>query len=218
VAFVTDTFTAADGTALTSHTGELGATWTLHPAYAGGAEIKSNRVWGSTAGGSTITVMMASGAPGSADYDVLCDVYAQTGITDVEMGGVVGRAHATNDDGYHAFYYSGAGGWRLDKLVGGSRTTLDLFVAGITQGVTYALKLEMRGSAIKVYVDGVQRISVTDSSITAAGKAGAVFREGSATVGLHLDNFSAVDAGGAPAFVARPPLIVRQAVNRASTY
>jgi hypothetical protein len=35
--FVTDTFTEASDTTLASHTGEVGATWTLHPSYSGGS-------------------------------------------------------------------------------------------------------------------------------------------------------------------------------------
>jgi len=35
--FVTDTFTEASDTTLASHTGEVGATWTLHPSYSGAA-------------------------------------------------------------------------------------------------------------------------------------------------------------------------------------
>jgi hypothetical protein len=54
----------------------------------------------------------------------------------------------------------------------------------------------MIGSAIKVFVDGVQRISLNDATISATGKGGIMFGDDtvSATVtntaGLHLDNFT----------------------------
>jgi hypothetical protein len=64
---------------------------------------------------------------------------------------------------------------------------------------TQRVKLEMRGSAIKVYVDtgggypGSPAISVTDSSITAPGKAG-VFA--GIAPGYSVDNVTATNAGG----------------------
>jgi hypothetical protein len=55
------------------------------------------------------------------------------------------------------------------------------------------VKLEMISTAIKVYVNGTQRISVTDSAISAAGKAG-VFAQGDSTAGrIRIDNFGAYD-------------------------
>ncbi|HYY97057.1 MAG TPA: hypothetical protein VE642_00615 [Pyrinomonadaceae bacterium] len=54
----------------------------------------------------------------------------------------------------------------------------------------------MRGSSIKVYIDGAEHLSATDSTITAAGRAGAYFGSygGSNNLGIHLDNFSATNA------------------------
>ena len=52
----------------------------------------------------------------------------------------------------------------------------------------------MRGSSIRLLVDGVERVSATDSSITAIGRAGvqlgsATAASASNTAGMHTDNF-----------------------------
>ena len=39
-------------------------------------------------------------------------------------------------------------------------------------GQTYRLKLEMVGTTLKLYVNGVLKVSVTDTTLTAAGRAG----------------------------------------------
>lgn len=59
-------------------------------------------------------------------------------------------------------------------------------------GSTHNVKLQMRGTSIKVFVDGVERMSVTDSSITAAGRAGVYARSYSMTDtwGRRIDNFT----------------------------
>jgi len=64
--------------------------------------------------------------------------------------------------------------WNLVKYSGGFKTYLD-YVTGqpaLTAGQAYRLKLEMIGTTLNLYVDGVLKVTATDSSITAAGKAG----------------------------------------------
>jgi hypothetical protein len=90
--------------------------------------------------------------------------------------------------------------WRVSA---GGFTQLGSTVAQtLTNNQTYVLKLEMIGTAIKVYVDGSQIISVTDSGITQVGKAGIRMfgsTSQSDTVGIHIDNYSADDVGGSVA-------------------
>src|ERR1022692_1236936 len=72
--FVTDSFTDTAGTALTSHTGETGATWAKNGGFSGGSVIitDSNRIRSGVSGAS---VYYASGDPNLADYSVSADVY-----------------------------------------------------------------------------------------------------------------------------------------------
>lgn len=185
MAFVTDTFTDSNGTPLTSHTGETGATWTSHGASAGIPTTQSNRLVPAAAE----CVQYASGTPASAEYDVEADVYASTTSGDAA---VLARVSTSANTWYLAQYNSSGAAWRLYKRVSGTWTELGSFSQTLTAGNTYRLKLQIRDAAKKLFVDGVERISSADNAITAAGKAGIRFDGGTGT-GLHLDNFQASD-------------------------
>ena len=74
----------------------------------------------------------------------------------------------------------------------------------------------MIGTSIQGYVDGILMISVTDSSITAAGRAAiGSFGAVTATTGQHMDNFAAYDlAGPASSYTLTGP--THGSVNTAS--
>lgn len=189
--FVSDTFTGTAGTALASHTGEVGATWTVHPSYANDAVLTdANRV---RVNGTNVGYY-ASGVPATAEYDVSAvfraiDSSVTTGI------GTTGRMATAADTMY--LLRPSAGVWQLFKAVSGAFTLLGSYSQALTVGVDYTVKLEIRDAAKKVYIDGVERISSADNAITGAGRAG--LRGGNAatnTTGVHLDDFTATDAGG----------------------
>jgi hypothetical protein len=71
-------------------------------------------------------------------------------------------------------------------------TKLGEYVSTAVVGTNYDLKLEMQGTSIKLYLDGVERVSVTDSDITAAGRAGVRFTTtGGDTTHFHVSSVSA---------------------------
>jgi hypothetical protein len=85
--------------------------------------------------------------------------------------GVVGRyVDAANT---YVFYWTHAGDvWRLGKYVGGTWTTLASSASaplGVGKAVT--VRLVVSGSSLAGYVDGVLKVSATDSSLS-SGKAG----------------------------------------------
>lgn len=85
----------------------------------------------------------------------------------------------------------------LQKIVGGTYTTLANAVE--TQAANDVLKVECDGSAIKGYLNAVEKLSVTDSSITGNTRCGIVgYSDGVAEP--RLDSFEAADlaAGGGP--------------------
>lgn len=195
--FVSDTFTDADGTNTVSHTGETGATWTEHPSSSNvnSQAIINNRMRHQ---GGTIA-FYASGVPATAEYDVEVDVVVFTTFGVVYYG-VSGRADTTADTLYYVSYDVPDGRWGLYKRVAGTQTSLGSYTQALTDGVTYALKLEIRDAAKKVFIDGVERISSADNVITAAGRAGFYgYSEASATAttGIHQDNFTATDVSAA---------------------
>src|SRR5690349_21053068 len=138
-----DTFTAAAGTLLDSHTGETGAAWTKNTSFpTGSAAITSaNRLRGNA---NTATIYYASAAPGSADYDVDADFYCATLAGNA---GVLGR-QSTSAATYYLFSYITGQGWVLYTLVNGANQNSTVYAQSLTAGQTYHVRLSMRGSLI----------------------------------------------------------------------
>jgi lysophospholipase L1-like esterase len=196
--FVLDTFTGTDADNLTidpagsnvQHVGETGATWT------GGSNLwlLSNRVYGLPNG-----MAYASGVPASTEYDVTIPIFVKSLVGDV---GVVARLDTgTLTTYYLAWYEFGNARWALWKNVAGTFTLLGSFGQTLTVGQTYTLKLQVREAAKKVFVDGVERISSTDNTITAAGRVGISLDGGGAAISGHVESFTADDVA-APAVSA----------------
>lgn len=198
--FSSDTMTGSAGSTLQSHSGETGATWIKFNG-ADSVITDANRLRKNTF--SDKSAYYSSGVPASPDYTIEADVTAKSIISNDAIG-VVGRQDTSNGFGtfYFARYETIDQSWNLGKYVNGSLTYLN-YVTGqaLTPGQSYHLKLAMSGSSLSVYVNDVLKASATDSSITAAGRAGVrLGQDGNAlnitnTTGLHLDNFSASTAG-----------------------
>src|SRR5574343_356292 len=181
-----DSFTDANGTALTAHTSDSGHSWSLGSGGSGTNTIQSNAV---ASNGSSRGWYRSGGSPSSADYDVSLTV---TGTGGSYHGGPAARMSAS-DRTYYAVNWENVQ-WRLIKWVGGTYTSLASSYFGDSPvGASVVVKLSVSGSTIKVFIAGVERYSVTDASITAAGSAGL---EAADTAG-NYDNW-AVDAVVAP--------------------
>jgi len=193
---VADNFTGDTGTTLQSHTGEVGATWTVLAGSGSPNAVltDANRVRRS--GG--YAVYTASGAPVGADYAVQADVHVRSTVPG-DMTGVIGRVDTSNANGtfYYARYQQSTTAWHLMKVINGVSTNLATSATAVlTVGQTYRLRLDMIGSAIKLYVNETVTASITDATITAAGRAGLLdgdWKTGTTTAssnftGLHLDS------------------------------
>jgi hypothetical protein len=103
-------------------------------------------------------------------------------------------------------YNAGTGRWELVKCVSAGCEVLAFYSQTLTVGATYAVRLEIRNAAKKLFVDGIQRASSTDNAITQVGRAGIRSGPGvtTATTGYHLDNFS-VDAPSADTNITAGP-------------
>lgn len=204
--FVSDTFTQA-GTGETdlnsTHTGELGATWTDHPHanYPGPILINADldRIYGT---GTSLSY--ASAIPPSADYYVAADFFLASALA-VNIA-VCGRVDTTDDTLYRA-RLNGTTAWELHRLSSATSLLLGTSTNQIPSvGTAKRGKLVMEGNQISFYVEGVLEIGpVTNSDITAAGRAAArTAGASSSSTGLHFDNFEAgtldVEANTIPYF------------------
>src|SRR5205085_6160611 len=92
--FVSDSMTGSDGTDLTAHIGEIGATWAKVTGITGVIKLTSNRCKGDSPG---ISLYYASGDPASAEYDVEADIFA---ISNTDFPGIGGRVSTSAETGY----------------------------------------------------------------------------------------------------------------------
>lgn len=197
--FVVDSFTDTNDVQLGSHTGETGATWTKAVGDA------SNYLWvqgNALAGeGGTEAIYYASGIPTNADYDVVADISYLTETGNVLIG-ILGRL-STDGENYYRLDYNGFDNtFVLSKNVSG--TDSNLGVVGWTTA-NQTIKLEMRGTAIKAYIDDViptattGSFDVTDSDVSDKGRVG-VYKYGG--VGTASDFFRINSITGSDAAAA----------------
>lgn len=222
-----DSFAGASQALITSRAGEVGATWTRF-AGTGNAKISSaNRAFRD---GTNASLYYASAVPSTADYSVEADLVALSDVLGDSIG-VLGRIDPTAITFYRASWERSDNTWNIWKSVNGAFTYLGGAPGTMTPGQTYRVRLDMTGTAIKLFVNGTQTVSVVDATITAAGRGGFYDGESGGTVaknnltGVHLDNFAittnalAVDtiAGNNGTYLNRPTAGVAGALTSGGT-
>lgn len=189
-----DSFTGTSGTLLTTHVGEVGATWAYQTGSANTEQVSSeNRA---RRNGTGYSINYVTATPPSADYSVEADLVVKSNLAG-EMAGVIGRMNTATNTFYMARWEQADTSWNLIKYTNGTVAYLGFVDAqpALTVGSSYRLTLSMNGSVLNLYVDGVRKVTAIDATITAAGKAGIM--DGGAgglanktnTTGLHFDNF-----------------------------
>lgn len=185
---VSDAFTAADATVLTSYS----ALWVKHAAGSntGDATIDANRLHNTNDAGQHV-YYRSDFAPTSADYRVEADV-VQKSDNDLSTMGVIGRADATAVTHYLARYNANGNAWQLFSVVAAAATQLGSnAVQVLTNDQAYRLALDMSGSSIVLLVDGAPKVTAVNTAIAAAGLAGVrTSQAATSSVGIHLDNFA----------------------------
>lgn len=186
--------------AATTELSALDANFVKHPTSGAGISQVSNN--NQLRHGSNINEARYyhTATPPSADYSVSADV-VKVG-SGASSPGVCGRMSTTAADYYFARYATSLNAWQLYVCTEGF--SLEQIGADYSQtinaGQTYRLTLEMVGNTISLKVDGVTRITATNTRISSAtvGKAGLRNSNtaGSDTNFTMLDNFSADTLGG----------------------
>jgi hypothetical protein len=186
--FVRDTFTDSNGTALESHTGEVGATWTEHSSFtSGGYSIDTNRAV--TPSASNAAMYYASGTPPIADYDVDATLRVLTAAYNSIGQGVAARVD-TSANTMIFFRYSSSG-WQLFQTTTG--TSLQIGVSSSTTlsaGQDYPIRLSVVGTNVTGAVNGVTVCSGT-TTVTTAGKVGLRGTSASSTTGIAIADVTA---------------------------
>ncbi len=170
MATFTDDFNRADST-------NLGANWV---EVSGDWSIISNRLSSGSAGGTII--LRAAGAMATNDN------YAQVTIatTAAVSHGVWCRGNSNITSGY--LWRNDGSSWNLFSVVGGSFTSIGSFAGAAANGDV--AKVQAVGSTIKGFVNGVQRVSVTDTAVATGTSVGI---RAESTSSLRFDDFAAAD-------------------------
>src|SRR5688572_1702126 len=171
MAFFTDTYTVGSDTELTSLTPDLGTGYSRIHSDGGSPRI--------SAIAATDRLKVSTG---SNDSGVVytCDVTYPSANYEGEVDYVAGAGFATRpfylcirlvdiENMYALRMTNISSGHQLYKKVSGTWSTLGSAVTIATGSV---VKISVNGTSIKVYDDGAEVISVTDSDISAAGKFG----------------------------------------------
>lgn len=190
-AFFEDTFTDTHGAIIGNRTPDTGTGWT-HVAGSGW-RIDNARA----APNGNFDHILADDLPTGADYDVQAD-YVHTGsVSTLRTGpGIVGRSTGNN---VYIRVDSRDTGIGLVENNGGSFNTIGTYAHTWVADVAITVRLELRGTTAKVYVDDVERISGT-VTITNQNQAG-MRTENQPTYeldGIKLDNFSVSNPAAAP--------------------
>ena len=137
----------------------------------------------------------------SADYSVSADIFVSSVAG---YGGPCGRVSSTAQTFYQVRYLANTG-LQLVRYLNGGVTTLATFNYAAVAGETLKVRLEMIGSALKVYFNGgaTPVISVTDTNITQPGYIG-VRWQNAASGQIQIDNLigSTPDEAGATTTVS----------------
>lgn len=204
-----DAFTDTNGTNLGSHTPDTGTGWTNHPTWNSGAAgaIQTNRHYG---GVTDSHWHVDDDAPGSvADYRVGATTFNT--LTNVSFFGVYlfARMSTSVKTGYYFRTHDNSGGrLQLGKFVAGTDTQLANLSASYGTYVALNMELVVEGTTIEAFAQIISSglwilsngtttatktacFSVTDSAITAAGRAGINATNSTPTSRSHVDSFFA---------------------------
>ena len=189
VPFITEGFNGTAGQTLQAYS----ASWVAHPNSVGTIGIVTPSYTAARASSAVNSLYRHTTATPSADYSVtgtFIRPYAGTAY-----GGICARLSSSAATFYMARYATLEGQLQLYKFVSGAVTLLGSRGSTLPINTPRTLRLEVIGSAIKVYENGssTASISVTDSAISAAGFAGIRLNESS----LDLDSLVAeYESGG----------------------
>lgn len=185
---IADDFTRADADAMGSSS--EGWSWT---ETAGDIDIVTNAAEVITLGGAALA--RAESSLASDDHYSQVAITAWQGGTgaSVSRPGVAVRYHTSDVTYYLARYETGFDRFELFRFVTGASTSIGTQAA--TQPTPpWTLRLEVDGSALEVFQDGVSKQTATDTNITGNVRTGLrEFQGGSVTTETVFDDFEAGD-------------------------
>ncbi len=142
---------------------------------AGWSPLSGNATWSVVADGTqryqgsaanqNTTGERAAGQASWTDYAV--EVSTKTTARRSASRGPSVLARVVDADNHYRFGYSSAGAWAITKVVGGTATQLATSPATpLAVDTAYVLRAEVKGSSLKLYVNGALVAQATDTTLT----------------------------------------------------
>lgn len=156
---------------------DLGASWV---EVSGDWSIVSNQLSPGASGGTII--LRAAGAMDSSDNSAQVTIAATTAASQ----GVWCRGNSNISDGY--LWRNNGSTWDLFSVVSSTFTVIGTYAAPAAPGDV--AKVQTVGSTIKGLVNGIERVSVTDTAVATGLSAGI---RAESVSGLRFDDFTAAD-------------------------
>lgn len=170
MASFTDDFNRADST-------DLGPNWV---EVSGDWSIASSQLSPGAAGGTII--LRAATAMAGNDHAAQVTIAATTAASQ----GVWCRGNSNITNGY--LWRNDGTSWDLFSVIGGSFSVIGTYAAAAAPGDV--AKVQAVGSTIKGYVNGVERVSVTDTGVATGTSVGI---RSESTSSIRYDDFAAAD-------------------------
>lgn len=170
MASFSDDFNRADSTSLGAGWAEVSGDWS----------ISSNQLSPGAAGGTII--LRAATTMASSDHYAQFTIAATTSASQ----GVWCRGNTNITSGY--LWRNDGTNWNLFSVIGGSFTSLGSYTAAAAPGDV--AKVQAVGTSIKGFINGVQRVAVTDTNVSTGTSVGV---RSESVAALRFDDFSAAD-------------------------
>ncbi|MDX2757885.1 hypothetical protein [Streptomyces europaeiscabiei] len=166
-----------------ANTSDLGAGWV---EVSGDWSIVSNQLSPGAAGGTII--LRAADPMASNNHSAQVTIAATTAASQ----GVWCRGNANISTGY--LWRNDGTSWNLFSVVGGSFTVIGTYAAAASPGDV--AKVQAVGSTVKCFVNGIERVSATDTGVATGTSVGI---RSESTGAIRYDDFTAADVSAGAA-------------------
>jgi hypothetical protein len=201
-AFGQDSFAGTSGALISSRPADpYGGSWSTHPSYSGTSVLSAAGM--ARPGTLAKSLYLFSKTTSVADYTVQATVSVKNyGGAGNGYTGVAIRYNPSVDSGYVGRLYYDFGAdllyWQICRVSAGTTTVLASTQAILVTGGSATFAISASGNSLRLLVNGVQTLSVTDSSFASAGSSGVLFQttwtSPSDLRDFHIDAWSAGDS------------------------